>query len=154
MICLFTFQACYLWCNSNCRSSSSIRLPLIFYQEYMSFKSQLCFANFLYKKSKNISFFSFFFSLVSSFFILPVWSKWKSWRFHACKYYIDADLCYKILLVGSWLLEHNGHCSWSRFTYSLIAFILLMLVLQPLFLNMWAERLVRASWNVNWTLMR
>lgn len=27
----------------------------------MSFKSQLCFANFLYKKSENISFFSFFF---------------------------------------------------------------------------------------------
>ncbi|KAK8989375.1 hypothetical protein V6N11_063805 [Hibiscus sabdariffa] len=38
----------------------------------------------------------------------------KSFGFGACEYYIDACVCYKVLLVGSWLFEHNGHCTRAR----------------------------------------
>ena len=54
------------------------------------------------------------------FCILSVWAEWESSWFHACKYNIDAGVRHKVFLVGSWLLEHNGHCTWSRFTYSLV----------------------------------
>jgi hypothetical protein len=54
------------------------------------------------------------------FCILSVWAEWESSWFHACKYNIDAGVRHKVFLVGSWLLEHNGHCTWSRFTCSLV----------------------------------
>ncbi|KAK8989386.1 hypothetical protein V6N11_063815 [Hibiscus sabdariffa] len=48
----------------------------------------------------------------------------KSFGFGACEYYIDACVCYKVLLVGSWLFEHNGHCTRasSHFIFLLLAF--------------------------------
>lgn len=65
---------------------------------------------------------SLIYAFFSFFAFLLVWTQWKSCWFHACEYNIDAGVCYKVLLVGRWLLEYNGHRTWSRFTLILLFF--------------------------------
>lgn len=60
--------------------------------------------------------------------LIIVWRKWESSWLNACKYYTDAGVCNQVFLVGSWILEHNGYCTWSRFAHVLLLFLLTYLL--------------------------
>lgn len=83
---------------------------------------------------KNFYFLSFKCSRTWSFacisnipFLLPVWREWEGGWFYACEYDIDAGLCIEVFLVGSWILEHHGYCTWPRYKYALL-FVFYMLL--------------------------